>query len=309
MTVSTVNKSEREKFEADPNRYIERVIYDFVRQSPANRLESFDNEPIFEPPLIGFADGDDPLFAEYKKVVNEGHFHPREVLTKHLRETLKTDEPGPDHVSVISFVLPINRKTLATNAREKVGPSLRWNHTRWKGQDFITELSKHLVLTLEGLGVRALAPDLSPFFKLNRDPLGSNWSQRHMAYAAGLGTFSLSEGFITAKGLAMRCGSVVAGMKLTASPRPYAHHLANCRFFATGKCGVCIRRCPGGAISEQGHDKIKCFDIIFKQQKPWLEGAHGPGYIGQYAGCGLCQTGVPCEHGIPVRQDGQEEAG
>ncbi len=27
-----------------------------------------------------------------------------------------------------------------------------------------------------------------------------------------------------------------------------------------------------------------------------------PGYMGHYSGCGLCQTGVPCEAGIPKRQ-------
>jgi len=105
----------------------------------------------------------------------------------------------------------------------------------------------------------------------------------------------------------MRCGSMVTNLKLTASPRPYPHHLANCLFYATGKCGVCIRRCPGDAISEQGHDKAKCSQVIFKVQKPWLDGDHGPGYIGQYAGCGLCQTGVPCEHRIPLRPDKEKE--
>jgi epoxyqueuosine reductase QueG len=225
------------------------------------------------------------------------------MLTLHLTETLKKDEvPQLADVSVISFVLPINRETLRVNAREKEGPSLRWNHTRWKGQDFITGLSTYLVSLLESMGAHALAPEISPYFKILQvsDGFTSNWSQRHIAYAAGLGTFSLNEGFITSKGLAMRCGSVVAGIKLQPSIKPYEHHLANCLFYAEGKCGECIRRCPGGAISEKGHDKLKCFEVLFVKQKPWVEGAYGSGYIGSYAGCGLCQTGVPCERRIPV---------
>lgn len=308
MSAASIREDDRKRLEADANGFIIEAIHDFVRTNPANRLDSFDHDPIFEPPLVGFADGDDPLFDEYRKVVRADHLTPREALVRHLRETLRTDEPEPARVSVVSFVLPVNRKTLATNAREKQGPSLRWNHTRWKGQDFITELARYLVRTIEGSGFLALAPDLSPFFQLSRDPLASNWSQRHMAYAAGLGTFSLSDGFITVKGQAMRCGSVVTDLILKASPRPYAHHLANCLYYAAGKCGACIRRCPGEAISEKGHDKNKCFQVIFKEQKPWLDGAHGPGYIGQYAGCGLCQTGVPCEHRIPLRPDKGAEA-
>jgi len=191
---------------------------------------------------------------------------------------------------------------MRSNAVETKGPSLRWNLTRWKGQAFADELSRHLVSVLEGLGCHAVAPELAPFYRIARTPTGfaSNWSQRHAAYAAGLGTFSLNEAFITRRGIAHRIASVVVDIKLEPSPRPYLHHLANCRFYARGKCGKCIVRCPAGAISEKGHDKLRCWIMLSETQKPWLEGAQGAGYIGRYAGCGLCQTGVPCEHRIPV---------
>jgi epoxyqueuosine reductase QueG len=292
----------RQRLESNPNRFIKEVIKKFVRTSPLNRLDAFGGDPIFEAPLIGFADGDDPLFAEYKKVVHKQHFTPREILTKYVVETLQEESPSITNVSVISFALPINRKTKESNAREKEGPSLRWNNTRWKGQEFIIELSRHLVSVFEHLGFHAVAPELSPYFEIIKPPenLASNWSQRHMAYAAGLGTFSLNDGFITAKGMAIRFGSVVTDLKLEPSPRPYGDHQANCLFYATGKCGACVRRCPGDALSEKGHDKLKCLQVLYEKQKPWLDGAHGPGYIGMYAGCGLCQTGVPCESRIPI---------
>jgi epoxyqueuosine reductase len=296
-------------FNNDPKRFIEQTIRKFARTSPANRLDDFGGELIFEEPLVGLADGDDPLFNEYKKVVHESHFLPRDILRLHLSETPKPSSPNLESVSVISFVFPINTETIKVNAKEKEGPSLRWNHTRWKGHDFIAEFSNYLVSLLEAMGACALAPEFSPFFKMLflSDGFASNWSQRHMAYAAGLGTFSLNDGFITAKGLAMRCGSVVTNLKLEPSTRPYINHLANCLFHATGKCGECIRRCPGGAISEKGHDKLKCFNVLYEKQKPWIAGAHGPGFIGKYAGCGLCQTGVPCAQRIPVKKREQEK--
>jgi epoxyqueuosine reductase QueG len=310
MSTFTIDKRTKGRFDKNPERFIEKAIRNFVKTSPLNRRESFGGEPIFDQPLVGFANSNDPLFSEYKKVVHELHLNPREMLTLHLTETLKKDEvPQLADVSVISFVLPINRETLWVNAREKEGPSLRWNHTRWKGQDFITGLSTYLVSLLESMGAHALAPEISPYFKILQvsDGFTSNWSQRHIAYAAGLGTFSLNEGFITSKGLAMRCGSVVAGIKLQPSIKPYEHHLANCLFYAEGKCGECIRRCPGGAISEKGHDKLKCFEVLFVKQKPWVEGVYGSGYIGSYAGCGLCQTGVPCERRSPVLKKRREK--
>ena len=293
----------KKQIDLNPNQFIERTISDFVRTSPSNRLGPlFGDEPIFDQPLVGFADGDDPLFGVYQKVVHADHFLPGEILARYLTEVRHIHAPRLEHVRVISFVLPVNSKTRESNALEKEGPSLRWNHTRWKGQDFVTELSGHLVSTLESTGVWALAPDLPLFFKMipAANDIVSNWSHRHAAYAAGLGTFSLNDGFITPRGMAMRCGSVIVNLRLDVSPRPYKNHLSNCLFYATGKCGACIDRCPGGAITQNGHDKMKCMQILFERQKPWLEGAHGPGYIGMYAGCGLCQTKVPCESRIPL---------
>jgi epoxyqueuosine reductase len=286
MTTFAVDKRIKSSFDANPKQFIEKAIKNIVRTSEANRLTSFASQPIFDEPLIGFADGDDPLFAEFKKIVHEKHFTPREILALHCRETLKQETAELEFVSVISFVLPISSETRLSNAKEKEGPSLRWNHTRWQGQAFIAELSKYLVSQLTSMGFSAVAPDLTPSFEILLEPTGfaSKWSQRHIAYAAGLGTFSLNDGFITSKGLAVRCGSVVTNLKLEPSKRTYANHLANCLFYATGKCGKFISRCPGGAISEKGHDKIKCFHVLFEKQKPWMEGAHGEGYIGEYAG-------------------------
>ena len=84
----------------------------------------------------------------------------------HLGEKENHQKPNLENVSVISFVFPINRKTIKVNAMEKEGPSLRWNHTRWKGQEFINELSNYLVSVLEKVGYCAVAPELGNFFKI-----------------------------------------------------------------------------------------------------------------------------------------------
>jgi epoxyqueuosine reductase QueG len=31
-----------------------------------------------------------------------------------------------------------------------------------------------------------------------------------------------------------------------------------------GKCGKCIPRCPAGALSEDGHNKLKCRNYLFE---------------------------------------------
>jgi epoxyqueuosine reductase len=43
----------------------------------------------------------------------------------------------------------------------------------------------------------------------------SSWSERHAAYAAGLGTFGLCDGLITARGKAVRFGSIISKLLTT----------------------------------------------------------------------------------------------
>ena len=132
--------------------------------------------------------------------------------------------------------------------------------------------------------------------KSERFSYASSWSERHAAHAAGLGTFGLCDGLITAKGKAMRAGSVVAKISLEPTPRPYADHRAYCLFFADGTCGKCIDRCPVRAITEAGHDKEKCRQHLARSRAYVEKTYKFEGY-----GCGLCQVGVPCEAGIPVK--------
>ena len=97
----------------------------------------------------------------------------------------------------------------------------------------------------------------------------------------------------------MRTGSVVARIDVSPTPRPYTGHQAYCLFFSKGICGKCITRCPVGALNEEGHDKIKCYNHLKPVTADYVKSEYGfDGY-----GCGLCQTKVPCESKIPTKQD------
>lgn len=296
--MAQLNKAE---FDKNPAQFLENAIKEYVATSPQNQLPAFNNEPVFDTPLVGFADGDDPIFQYYKMVVGDYHLTPREAWALHLQNVGGSKQP--DNLSVISFIMPITQATRRSLAAESVVPSLRWNHTRWQGEDLIHELSNYLVSLLKEMGYRAVAPDLAKFYEVKTTADGervSNWSQRHIAYAAGLGTFSLSDALITPRGSAMRCGSVITDAVLTPSPRIYQHHLANCLSYRGESCARCIERCPAGAISQQGHDRKRCREYTLGRQPALLkELGREEDYIGRYHGCGLCQTKVPCEAGIP----------
>jgi epoxyqueuosine reductase len=273
----------------------------FTLGSPQNRMPGSDSNMIFDEPLVQFADGDDILFGEYKKIISPEHMTPREALAKAYD---RNADDLPERLSVISWILPITEKTRISNRNETQMPSRLWSHTRWFGEIFNDTLREHVVGYLRQKGYLATAPMKTPHFKMIKTDTGyySNWSERHMAYAAGLGTFSLSDSFITEKGIAHRCGSVVTDLQLPASPRMAVGPYANCLFHANENCGKCMERCPAGAIKEQGHDKVKCGyhlrDIGYSPQK--LAGNYD--LETSVAGCGLCQTGVPCEGENPTNK-------
>jgi ferredoxin len=301
MTIQTATMN-AEPFSKDPLAFLSKAIKEYTAKSPLNRLRAFSNEPIFDEPLVAFADGDDPLFQDYKGIIGDFHLTPREALKLHLHGKGPISGEDPPTVSVIAWALPITKKTRVSMRKEFLIPSLRWNHTRWQGQEFMVGLSRHVSTLFEELGYRAVAPNFEDFFGVTdlSDGQASNWSQRHIAYVTGLGTFSLNDGFISPKGIAVRIGSIVADVALHLSPTSNDNHVANCLFYKNGSCGRCIERCPANAISEKGHDKIRCQEFVMKEQTEILRQLRSQeGYIGRYLACGSCQTGVPCEDKIP----------
>ena len=150
-----------ERFEVNPALFLEKTVKEYVASSSKNRLTAFNDEPIFDEPLVAFADGDDPIFQDYKSVIGDFHLTPREALEMHLRGKGQGEE-HPPRVSVISFILPITCQTRLSLRMESAVPSLRWNHTRWEGQNLFDELYHYLVSLLEELRHQAEAPGCSP---------------------------------------------------------------------------------------------------------------------------------------------------
>jgi epoxyqueuosine reductase len=294
-------KEEKVVFLKNANKVLEQLIKNFINESESNKRKQLDHGTYWEEPLIGFASGIDPLFFEYKTVIGPFHLTPREVISAALKErgrSLLFTEI--EQISVISWVLPASEDTRKSNRLENQFPSKLWAYTRDFGEACNSALKKHVVTFLEDLGHIAVAPTLSPTFQFIRDEKvgwASPWSERHVAYACGLGTFSLNDGLITPKGMAMRVGSVVTLLKLTPSEKRYRDYRENCLQFRNEKCGKCINRCPAGAITEKGHDKDKCHEYVSSEVLKAKRSGYG--LQNPPPSCGLCQTDVPCEFEIP----------
>jgi len=254
------------------------AINDFVSKSPLNGVEKLSLENIFDQPLIGVAAADDPLFEKLKDpaVAGENHLLPGEWL--------------PSAKAVLSYFLPFSEKVRRANRKPGL-PAEEWLYGRIEGQQFNEALSKQIAALIREKGAaEALIPALDPRLAVS-DQLVSSWSERHVAYIAGLGTFSLSRSLITAKGCAGRYGSVITSLELPPTRRDYTEPFQYCSF-----CGECLERCPSRAIEpvgeerKAGMDRSTCKDYLDTK----IRSRFKPRY-----GCGKCQTAVQCEHQIP----------
>ena len=274
---------------------IEQLVISVYNECPGNVIEeSFSLSPefvgtkMFEDPIVGFGSANDDLFDKYldPKVIGPWFMKPEKWL-KGAR-------------SVVSLFFPFTEEIKSSNRCCTEGPSPQWLHGRIEGQAFISEFSRRLRDAMIEKGVNACAPAVDERFQsvsggnnfkeypeCNEKTFGSNWSERHAAFVCGLGTFGLSKGLITRKGMAGRFASFIIDLELEADIRPYSDVYEYCT-----KCGACIKRCPVNAISiENGKDHMIC--------GPWMRKTaelYAPRY-----GCGLCQTKVPCESCIPKK--------
>lgn len=236
---------------------------------------------IYDAPILAFGSADDKLFEDLKKPsAIGGHFMlPKEWLTGAR--------------TVVSFFLPFSEAVKKGNVRDMSWPSSEWLHGRIEGQAMINKLCVYLSSALADEGYPSVVPSMDARFWSNTDStkrkekFTSNWSERHVAFVCGLGTFGLSKGLITEKGIAGRFGSIVTELKIEPSARDYEGIYEYCSM-----CGKCAKNCPAGAISlETGKDHRLCsgfLDMTSEKFKP------------RY-GCGKCQVKVPCESGIPKR--------
>ena len=267
----------------------EKTLKDHILNSPDNSVKKeealrsdLEGMRIFDEPLFGYASADDPFFVEAKKPeVIGSHFMPPEEWLSGAK-------------TVISVFLPFTERIREANRLDMTWPAYEWLHGRIEGQAFQVKICRFVEDLLKKEGFAALTPMIDSRLS-SRSPLTNNkteqgfyttnWSERHAAFAAGLGTFGLSKGLITRKGVAGRYLSVITSASFEPTERPYKGVYDYCTL-----CGACAANCPVKAISkEKGKLHYPCSGFLDA-----VKAKHPP-----YYGCGKCQVKVPCEDKAP----------
>jgi epoxyqueuosine reductase len=271
---------------------IEKIAGDFIENSKDNYItketaisDNVVGMKIFEAPIFAFGSAEDECFSRLKEpsIIGKHFLLPREWL--------------PQAKTVISFFLPFSEEVKKGNRRDMSWPSDEWLHGRIEGQLLLNALSEFLKAELISAGYKSIAPVLDDRFRSNSGNTSheakftSNWSERHVAFICGHGTFGLSKGLITQKGIAGRFGSVITELYLSPDKREYKNIYEYCSM-----CGKCVKNCPVNAISiEHGKNHTLCSEFLEKTAEKYK-----PRY-----GCGKCQIDVPCESRIPKHNTNQ----
>ena len=252
-------------------------ISQLVKTDFRNALPEGDNPPIWDFPLIGIASADDPLFERFQdpEVVGPGHRLPVEWL--------------PGAKSIISVFLPFSKHITQNYSTRQRYSAIEFSSGKWNGSKFLNVVRRSLVRFAVGHGGNAVAPNIDP--RYDSEGWKPFWSERHTAFAAGLGTFGLHQNFITKKGALGRLCSVITTLRLTPTERAYTDVYGYCLYAFDGSCHACIKRCPTGAITDTGKIPGKCETHGNKDHfKQW-----------GYGSCGHCSTLLPCSREIPAR--------
>ena len=241
---------------------------------------AFVGVPLYDAPILAIGAADDPLFDGLKQP---------EAIGPHFRTP---QEWLPGAKSVVSLFFPLSQAVREDNRARMDWPGFGWINAKSNGMDMIDAVNERLRAELEALGYQAMSPIRAPQYAIVADAARreytSNWSERHAAYICGLGTFGLSRGLITKKGVAGRFTSLITDLLLPPDARDYSGLYDYCSF-----CGACAKNCPAGAIDlKAGKDHVLCaaFTDRVLRESPPRSGARNPRDC-----CGKCQVKVPCE--------------
>lgn len=283
-------------------------------ESELNHLpEKFGGGKIFSQPLVGVARGDDSIFFKFKEMVGPEHLTPLEMWLASGQKQIPIS-----NLNIISIILPFddNIRSLGNNpiSLPKITlPAEIYSVARNFGKSFRNYIMDQTLDFFRNQGFNAISGKLSDAYTLiAKKNFYSTWSENHIAFATGLGTFGLHEGIITESGCNVRLTSVITNAPLQVTPRKSDEPYGNCLYYAKATCRECAKKCSANAITEKGYDATKCNKYrnrvareMVPRLKPilksydrrvnWKYKAHNfP------VGCELCQFGVQCTDKNPM---------
>lgn len=253
------------------------IIEDSIFIQVKKTISSFENKKEistrWKEPIIGYADSKDPIFDKLKEVAFEDHLTPYDIL-----ESAKT---------VIAYFLPFEDFVWKSNISGRTS-SVEWAKAYIETNLLISQINDDLIEWFSNNGYKAAK--LPPEKNMDYENLKSVWSNRHIAYIAGIGKFGLNNMLITQKGCCGRLGNLVTSLEIEKTKRSDDE---KCLFKHDNSCGICVDSCVNEALFMDKFDRFKCYEMCQENEIIYKE-------LGKAEICGKCLVGLPCSSNNPV---------
>ncbi|GHV81285.1 (Fe-S)-binding protein [Spirochaetia bacterium] len=232
---------------------------------------------MWKEPILGIISAEDEGLKLLREVVSSTHLLPGDIL------------PGAE--SIIVFFIPFQDSIVESNLHGETA-SREWALAYIKTNDLIRVINDDIAEMLRREGYAA--GKLPATHNFDTERLVSDWSHRHVACIAGLGSFGFNNMLITDQGCCGRFGSMVTSLPVSAVPEAAAARppRERCIHKLTGGCGACRKRCPVNAYGDGGFDRRRCYAQCLKNGELHKD-------LGYADVCGKCLAGLPCSFRSP----------
>jgi epoxyqueuosine reductase QueG len=220
-------------------------------------------------PIIEIISANDEKIKDLKQAVSLEHLMPHDILQ--------------DAKSVISFFIPFHERIVESNINGTMA-SKEWVEAYIKTNDLIKVINNKIEELMERNGYKT--GKIPATHNFNEETLISNWSHRHIAYIAGIGTFGINNMLITKKGCCGRFGSIIINCELD-NYQQIGNIKEKCLYKINGSCGICRKRCMANAYDNNNFNRNACY-------KQCLENTEYHKETGYADVCGKCLVGLPC---------------
>lgn len=225
---------------------------------------------LWRKPIVRVADAKHPGFSQLRSIVDPDHHAPQDYL--------------PEAKIVLSWFLPFLPEVGRNNLPGELSSS-QWANAYLATNEMAVWVNGRLVDAIQNeMGAAAVVPDDAGMISMENPR--SRWSQRHVAYLAGHGTFGKNNMLISDAGAVGRYFSVVTSLDVVPD-EPVLEE--RCLWKRNGFCGLCMKRCKAGALNADGFDRFKCLRqcLVNMERYPGADV------------CGKCTVELPCSYEVP----------
>jgi epoxyqueuosine reductase QueG len=250
------------------------LIIQEVSAAIANAEAELNIGRLWGEPIIHFISSGNSELAGLKESVSPDHLLPEDILA--------------DAQSIISFFIPFHESIIKSNIKN-IEASEEWAAAYIYTNDLIRTINNRVEIILNENGYST--GKIPATHNFDRDKLISNWSHRHIAYIARLGTFGINNMLITDKGCCGRLGSIITGCKFSYNSTEKLNE--KCLNKLDGSCGICQKKCIADAYTGNQFNRHKCYEKCLMNAELHKDA----GYADV---CGKCLVGLPCSSCDPA---------